>query len=158
MNRTSERNGIVTIPPAEHVLDALADPVAVLDQSGSIIAVNRAWRDFGRANGGNGTGHNGTNYLDLCDRTAGVEAACARAAAHGIRSVLAGQAAFALEYLCHSPTQKRWFQLRASRLDYDGHAYAVVAHHDITTRILVEQERQGLLAKAHRYQEQLKAL
>ncbi|MBJ6125673.1 PAS domain S-box protein [Microvirga sp. BT325] len=148
----------MAVPPAEHVLDALAGPVAVLDHSGTIIAVNLAWRDFGRASSGEDVQHVGTNYLDICDRAVGVEAACAKAAATGIRSVLAGQSAFSLEYPCHSPTQKRWFQLRASRLDYDAHTYAIVAHHDITDRILVEQERQGLLAKAHRYQEQLKAL
>jgi PAS domain S-box-containing protein len=158
MNRTSKRNGFVAVPPAEHVLDALAGPVAVLDQYGTIIAVNQAWRDFGRANSGNEAGHVGTNYLDICHRTSGVEAACAKAAAHGIQSVLAGHSAFSLEYPCHSPTRKQWFQLRASRLDHDGHAYAVVAHHDITERILVEQERQALLARAHRHQEQLKAL
>lgn len=158
MNRTSERNGFVAVPPAEHVLDALAGPVAVLDRSGTIIAVNQAWRDFGRENSGKDVRYVGTNYLDICDRATGVEAACAKAAANGIRSVLAGQAAFSLEYPCHSPTQNRWFQLRASRLDHDGHAYAVVAHHDITHHILVEQERQALLAKAHRHHEQLKAL
>ncbi|WP_052002656.1 PAS domain S-box protein [Microvirga sp. BSC39] len=158
MNRTSKRNGFVEVPPAEHVLDALAGPIAVLDQSGTIIAVNQAWRDFGIANSGKDVRHVGTNYLDICDRTVGVEAACAKAAAAGIRSVLAGQPAFSLEYPCHSPTEKRWFHLRASHLDHDGHAYAVVAHNDITNRILIEQERQGLLAKGHRYQEQLKAL
>nr|WP_281381348.1 PAS domain S-box protein [Microvirga lupini] len=158
MNRTSERNGIVAIPPAEHVLDALAGPMAVLDQSGTIIAVNQAWRDFGQANSASGIRHIGMNYLDICDRAVGVEAACAQAASVGIRSVLAGQSDFSLEYPCHSPAEKRWFQLRASRLEHEGHTYAVVAHHDITNRILVEQERQGLLAKAHRYQEQLRAL
>src|SRR5689334_10702868 len=33
------------------VLDALATHIAVLDEAGTIIAVNRAWREFGRANG-----------------------------------------------------------------------------------------------------------
>lgn len=158
MNRTSERNGFVAVPPAEQVLDALAGPVAVLDQSGTIIAVNQAWRDFGLANSGRDVRHVGTNYLDICDRAIGVEAACAKAAATGIRSVLAGQPSFSLEYPCHSPTQKQWFQLRASRLNHDGHGYAVVAHHDITNRILVEQERQALLARARRYHQQLKEL
>ncbi|MBF9197972.1 PAS domain S-box protein [Microvirga terrestris] len=158
MNRTSERNGFVAVPPAEQILDALAGPVAVLDQSGTIIAVNQAWRDFGRTNSGKDVRHVGTSYFDICDRTIGVEAACAKAAATGIRSVLAGQPAFSLEYPCHSPAQKRWFQLRASRLDHDGHAYAIVAHHDITDRVLVEQERQALLAKAHQHHEQLRAL
>ena len=83
MNRTSKRNGFVEVPPAEHVLDALAGPLAVLDHSGTIIAVNQAWRNFGQANSGKDVQHVGTNYLDICDRTIGVEAACAKAAAAG---------------------------------------------------------------------------
>jgi PAS domain S-box-containing protein len=158
MNRTSEQNGIVPVPPAQHILDALTGPVAVLDQTGAIIAVNEAWRSFGEANQARGASSVGVNYLDVCDRAAGGDAACARAAAAGICSVLAGKGSFSLEYPCHSSTEKRWFQLRASRLDHEGATYAVVAHHDITDRILVEQERQGLLARAHRHQEQLKAL
>jgi hypothetical protein len=43
---------------------------------------------------------------------------------------------------------KRWFELRVFHLEYAGAAFAIVAHHDITQRILAEQERQGLLAKA----------
>src|SRR5919112_1024192 len=158
MNRTSEQNGIVPVPPAQHILDALTGPVAVLDQTGAIIAVNKAWRTFGEANQAREASSVGVNYLDVCDRATRGDAACARAAAAGIRSVLAGTGSFSLEYPCHSPTEKRWFQLRASRLDHEGAIYAVVAHHDITDRILVEQERQGLLARAHRHQEQLKAL
>ena len=116
MNRTSEQNGFVAAPPAQCILDALAGPVAVLDQAGTIIAVNRAWHEFGQANRAAGKEYIGTNYLDICDRVSGVDAACARAAAAGIRSVLAGQPTFSLDYACHSPTEQRWFQLRASRL------------------------------------------
>src|SRR3712207_6210184 len=57
MNRTSKRNGYVEVPPAEHVLDALAGPIAVLDQSGTIIAVNQAWREFGLVNSGRDVQH-----------------------------------------------------------------------------------------------------
>ena len=77
----------------------------------------------------------------------------------GIEDVLNGKLPhFSMEYPCHSPAQQRWFQLRASGLEEAGARYCVVAHHDITARMLVEQERQGLLARAHRHQEQLKAL
>jgi PAS domain S-box-containing protein len=158
MNRTSEQNGTVAVPPAQYILDALAGPVAVLDRSGCILAVNRAWHDFGHANQVSPGSHIGLNYLDICERATGGDAPCARAVAAGIRSVLAGQDAFALDYPCHSPTQQRWFQLRASRLRHQDMTYAVVSHHDITERVLIEQERQGLLAKAHRYQERLKTL
>lgn len=158
MRRISEQNGIVEIPPAQHILDALAGPVAVLDPAGTIVAVNRAWHDFGTANGAERAASVGINYLDICDGAAGADAPCARAAAAGIRSVLAGKDSFFLEYPCHSANEKRWFQLRASRLDHQGTPFAVVAHHDITDRVLAEQERQGLLARARRHQEQLEAL
>ncbi len=158
MHQKSEQNGFVPAPSAQSILDALTDPVALLDQGGTIIAVNQAWLEFGGANQASGTSFVGVNYLKVCERATGGDAPCARAAAAGIRSVLAGQSTFSLEYPCHSPTQQRWFQLRASRLEDAGASYCVVAHHDITARMLIEQERQGLLARAHRHQEQLKAL
>jgi PAS domain S-box-containing protein len=158
MHQKSEQNGFVPAPSAQSILDALTDPIALLDQGGTIIAVNQAWLEFGGANEAAGTSFIGVNYLKVCERATDGDAPCARAAAAGIRSVLAGQGTFSLEYPCHSPTQQRWFQLRASGLEEAGARYCVVAHHDITARMLVEQERQGLLARAHRHQEQLKAL
>jgi hypothetical protein len=158
MHQTSERNGAASVPSAQRILDALTVPVALLDRSGTILATNEAWRDFGRANQASGTPHIGVNYLDVCERASGGDAPCARSVAAGIRSVLEGQGTFSLDYPCHSPNQQRWFQLRASCLEHEVTIYAVVAHHDITEHILVEQERQGLLARAHRHQEQLKAL
>jgi len=123
--------------------------VALLDRDGTIIAVNRGWRAFAQDNGANCPDHFiGCNYLDVCDRISGVDGLCARNTANGIRSVLAGEPEFHLEYPCHSPDEQRWFQLRVSRLEHAGALYAVVAHHDISKRILAEQERQALLVRA----------
>jgi PAS domain S-box-containing protein len=158
MQRRSEQNGSASIPTAQSILDALRAPVAVLDQSGTIVATNRAWQDFGRSNEAGDQRHIGMNYLEVCERATGGDAPCARAAAAGIRAVLAGEMNFTLDYPCHSPDRQLWFQLRASRLEYGGTICAVVAHHDITERVLVEQERQGLLAQAYRRHEQLGAL
>jgi len=154
----SEQNGIPAIPSAQGVLDAVAAPIAVLDQSGTIVATNQAWQDFGQANQARDSSHIGVNYLEVCARATGGDAPCAKAAAAGIRSVLAGDRTFVLEYPCHSPNEQRWFQLQVSRLKHDGAAYAVVIHHDITARILIEQEKQAYLARAQWHQEQLKAL
>lgn len=158
MRASTRHHRAAAIPPAQAILDALAVSVAVLDQAGVIIAVNQAWQEFGLANQVSIGSWIGSNYLDVCDRASGGDAPCARAAAAGIRSVLAGQGTFSLEYPCHSPGQNRWFQLRASRLEHENMVYAVVAHHDITERILAEQERQALLARAQQHQDQLKAL
>src|SRR5215218_10207697 len=140
-----------TIPSAQSILDALTMAVALLDRSGAIIAVNHGWRAFARDNGANSPDYSiGCNYLEVCDRASGVDGLSARNAANGIRAVLAGGPEFYLEYPCHAPSEQRWFQLRVSRLEHAGESYAVVAHHDISKRILAEQERQALLAKAQR--------
>jgi PAS domain S-box-containing protein len=116
------------------VIDALPTHIAVLDQSGAIIAVNAAWHRFAQANGyvGDGSGL-GLNYLDVCWRAAGPEAADARAVERGIRAVLAGeQAEFRHHYTGHGPDEPRWFQLRAARLAADQSPGAIVTHENIT--------------------------
>jgi PAS domain-containing protein len=123
-----------TGPSARVILDTLAAPVAVLDQVGTIVATNRVWDEFGQANQSREASHIGVNYLDVCARATGGDAPCAKAAAPGLRSVLAGERAFTLEYPCHSPDRPRWFQLRATRLEDNGAVDAVVAHPAAVTR------------------------
>lgn len=158
MPHRSEQNGISAVPSAQGILDAVAAPIAVLDESGTIVATNRAWQNFGQANQARDVSHIGVNYLEVCARATGGDAPCARAAAAGIRSVLASDRTFSLEYPCHSPEEQRWFQLRVSRIEHLGAAFAIVMHHDITNRVLIEQEKQAYLAKAKGHQEQLRAL
>ena len=53
---------------AQATLDALSAHIAVLDDTGLIIAVNRAWRDFEKDNPQRSSNVNeGTNYLAVCD-------------------------------------------------------------------------------------------
>src|SRR5215204_5477587 len=112
------------IPSAQSILDALTMAVALLDRDGAIIAVNEGWRAFARDNGANSPDHFlGCNYLEVCDRVAGVDGLSARNTANGIRAVLAGGPELYLEYLCHAPDQQRWFQLRVSRLEHAGGVY-----------------------------------
>jgi len=111
----------------------------VLDCSGEIVAVNRAWHLFAVDNGGDAevTGV-GVNYLETCDRaSAGCEDALL--AARGIREVLAGEIVQSdLEYPCPSPSAQRWFLLRVTRLAGLGDG-AVVSHVNITRRKRIEQ-------------------
>ncbi len=114
------------------VIDALAANVVVLGANGMIDAVNTSWVRFAAENGdpgGRSTGP-GQGYLSAIDAGAPLDGSTARAAADGIRSVLAGQAAdFALEYPCHSPQVERWFVMLVAPF---GHGGAVVAHVDVT--------------------------
>jgi len=122
-------------------LDALTDSVAVLDEHGTIVAVNEIWRDFALANGGpRASVHEGVNYLAVCDHAAGADAGFAVEAAEGIRAVADGRkAGFVLEYPCHSPTERRWFRLRASRFRAFGCLRILVAHENITARKLADE-------------------
>ncbi|MGD0547557.1 MAG: PAS domain S-box protein, partial [Terracidiphilus sp.] len=100
---------------AQSTIDALASHICVLDEAGTIIAVNQMWTQFSSANRkaepvnsrcdfklDAGTGVD-ANYLAVCARTVGPESKQAAEFANGIRSVLAGRVdSFSMEYPCHS--------------------------------------------------------
>jgi signal transduction histidine kinase len=128
-------------------LDSLSAEVALLDASGRIIAVNRAWRDFARLNGFQSDDAGvGTNYLAICDGAEGPAQPEASAIATGLRSVLGGrQSATYVEYPCDSPEEQRWFQVRASGFDWGGRRYAVVSHESLTESKRAEQRHRQQL-------------
>jgi len=117
-------------------LDSLSAHIAILDHTGTILAVNRAWREFAEENPPvRGAVCEGANYWQTCEAVEGEDAATARAFAEGIRAVLEGrQADFCLEYACHSPTEQRWFVGRVTRCLGEGPLRVVVAHENITER------------------------
>lgn len=108
---------------ADAIIDSLTANVALLDSSGTIIRTNAAWRRFADANRCNDRScHIGANYLTICEEAVRRDSdPTAAAALNGIRAVLRNeQDTFTLAYPCHSPSQKRWFRLRASRLSLDA--------------------------------------
>ena len=114
-------------------LDALSAHIAVLDQTGTIVAVNQAWQSFARAAGFFGHDHGlGMNYLSVCERSARASADAAQTA-EALREIIAGRRSeFRMEYPCESPEGPRWFQLRVTRPQGVQTALIVVAHEDIT--------------------------
>ena len=128
---------------ARSTLDSLSAHIAILDQSGRIVAVNKAWREFALANAAKSNVGVGANYLSVCNSASGACGAEAAAIAFGIRAVFRGdQEDFALEYSCHSPTEKRWFLVRVIRFAGDGPARVVVSHENVTAAKLADIERQ----------------
>jgi PAS domain S-box-containing protein len=139
-NRCIERTLRESESFARSVLDSLSANIAVVDESGTIVFVNRAWREFARANEAVGNVAEDVNYLQVCDSA--VELGCEEAAsfAEGIRSVLSGRREeFALEYPCHSPTEQRWFVGRVTRFPSGSPTRAVVAHENVTPRKRAEE-------------------
>ncbi len=127
---------------AQNTLDALAANIAVLDGDGVILAVNKAWVEFGQQNQlASPADGIGVNYLAVCDAVRGEEQPVAQEIAAGIRQMIKGKrTAVEVTYPCHSPTEKRWFVARVTR--FAGKPLRiVVAHHDVTERLEAEERR-----------------
>lgn len=126
---------------AQSTLDAMLNHVAVLDAQGTIIAVNRGWREFALANSSDQKGlTEGTNYFDVCARAKGESEGEAHRFAEGLRFVIDGSLPeFSLEYPCHAPHQRRWYLGSATRFELNGKVRAVVTHVNISTRKLAEE-------------------
>lgn len=137
----------------QSVLEGLSAQVCVIDESGLIVSVNRAWRAFNRANGGERFDLNeGANYLEVCQHfsVAGTpDIAASPEFLAGLKSVMAGdRMSFEFEYACHSATEQRWFVVRMARLASSDPARIVLAHISITSIKRLQQEleaRESLL-------------
>jgi PAS domain S-box-containing protein len=114
-------------------LDSLSAHIAVLDETGTIIAVNQAWRSFAALSGYVGEDHGiGTNYLTVCETSAPFSPDAARTA-KALRAIIAGRSSeYRMEYPCTGPDGARWFQLRVTRPDRAHTRRVVIAHEDIT--------------------------
>ena len=136
------------------ILNALPAHIALLDPNGVIITVNEAWKRFAVANNLRDADFAvGRNYLEVCNEAFGDTFQDGSEAAAGIRRVLRGeQTHFAMEYPCHSPTQKRWFQLVVTPLNEDGNEGVVVMHINITDRVLAEQRLRDQEIQTHQAQ------
>lgn len=139
-----EAEGFVT-----SALDAMSAHIAILDENGFILEVNKAWRDFADSNGANDPSYGiGTNYLDVCNVSAQNDSKDAVSVAKGIRDVMGLKVnEFYLEYPCHSPTERRWYVVRVSRFTWYGRLRLIVAHQNVTEL----KEAQVQLAESRAY-------
>jgi excisionase family DNA binding protein len=130
-------------------LNTLPAHIAIVDSSGTIVAVNQAWRDFAASNGAIVSKVvEGTNYFKVCDSATGDQSEYAAAFAEGIHSVFSGQREeFEMVYPCHSPTEARWFVGRVIPFTSGSSPRAVVIHENITER---EQMKQQLKHLGHK--------
>ncbi|WP_157778340.1 EAL domain-containing protein [Massilia violaceinigra] len=118
----------------EVTIDALLEHIVLIDQRGTILSTNKAWREFAAANGGDPSRVcEGINYLDVCDRAA--SSGCSDGTQVGIlvRDVLSGRRRSAtFDYPCDAPDQQRWFSLKITALDHAGTPAVVLVHGNIT--------------------------
>jgi hypothetical protein len=85
------------------------------------------------------------NYLAVCDAARGKQSGYAVAFAEGLRAVLFGQEVrFEVEYPCHSPTERRWYDGSVRLLQANGSPLAIVTHDDTTERKLPQERLRRL--------------
>ncbi|MDP3872265.1 MAG: diguanylate cyclase [Methyloversatilis sp.] len=129
------------------VFQTLEEQIAVIDQMGNIIEVNRAWQNFGIENALPSdykcVGH---NYLETLSSSVAAGDSLASDALQGIASVLAKERKFFyFEYPCHSPNEKRWFIMRITPLHSENRTNSfVISHQNITQRKLAENRVEEL--------------
>lgn len=113
-------------------LDALSTHVAILDEAGTVLAVNAAWRGSQEGNplAGSGCGV-GANYPQVCESAAGVDQA--GPIGQGVRGVAGGRGeGYSLEYSFVGPQGRRWFLVHVSHFRATGPMRVVVAHEDVS--------------------------
>jgi len=127
------------------VLSSITLHIAVIDESGTLISVNKAWINFANKNGETSLNRVsiGINFFDVCRQAIKDGDTIAEMALTGIQSVFKKEKQyFEMEYPCHSPQQQRWFILRATNLGSDTNQI-VLSHQDITKQkqLLIREEK-----------------
>ena len=146
--RAIAASGLDTEEVLRSTIDALSAHVAVLDEGGTIIAVNEAWRRFAQENDFAAPHYGiGMSYLGVCERAAASSPEFAETAT-ALRDILGGaKREFRVEYPCAGPKGTRWFQLRMTRPRRDRPIHVVMAHEDITEAKQAEEALARLSAR-----------
>ena len=126
------------------ILNSLSAHVAIIDEKGVILETNRAWKQFASLNRiGMRPDTVNVNYLDICESAQGESAESSIEVAKGIRQVIKGDIEeFVIDYPCHSPGEKRWFYMRATRAVGSGPVRVVISHENITALKIAENKLQ----------------
>jgi len=138
------------------ILDAIPAHLAILDEAGTIVAVNQAWRLFTHAqNFQDQTAAIGGNYLQICRAVTGNDEEIATAVAIGLEQILAGKIEqVTLEYPCQTPEKLLWFSLVIVPLQGMKRMGAVMMHLDITERRAGETREAELKGRIERLMDQ----
>jgi diguanylate cyclase (GGDEF)-like protein/PAS domain S-box-containing protein len=125
---------------AQAVIDAFSPSVCILNKAGVILLVNQAWRNFYDKNCASPLSSHyfiGDNYFQVCNQSEGSDA---KPLVAGALQVIQGEIdEFTMEYPCHSPTQKRWFNVRVTHFKNDNE-HLMLSHENITDLKVAEEK------------------
>lgn len=114
------------------IVEALTEPIALLDEEWNILACNHSWTRAVEVYGHFGL-HQGANYYDFLQARAAEGYESARSTVEGLEAIRSGkQSSFRLLYAGSGTRQGRDFQLYINKFDIGGRAYLSVTRYDIT--------------------------
>ncbi|NCP52960.1 MAG: HAMP domain-containing histidine kinase, partial [Flavobacteriales bacterium] len=128
------------------VVNSLSAHLAVVNDKGDIVSINEAWKRFALENCETSMKRTGvgSNYFEVCEKAFINGDEIAGRVLQGMKNVLNKKIEdFYLEYPCHSPSEQRWFGLRIAKFEGDE-PLILLAHTNLTDRILAERERQKI--------------
>lgn len=116
------------------MVDSYSSGVAGLDEIGTILYVNRPWREFAVQHGFRadfyGVGH---NFLEARRQASDALPDQSAALTEGINQVLLGRETdFQEEYLSRKSIPRRWIRIRAVRFDLPQAVRVLITHEDVT--------------------------
>jgi two-component system sensor histidine kinase UhpB len=119
------------------ILNSLLSRIVLVDGSGVIVAVNRAWENFGSGRPSTASASvEGSNYLEALEAASERGDASAGELAEGLRAVMSReQALFSMEYQIKSASGTRWYVARVMPLE-GSERDTVISHRDVTDRLL----------------------
>ena len=107
-----------------------------------IVETNRAWQRFAEENNLVSRSDSvGDDYLAVCEAAKERGEPEGALVARGIHQVLAGAIPeFVLQYPCHSPTRKQWYNLRVLPYRSRTEHWVLVVHEDISAIIAAQED------------------
>jgi DNA-binding CsgD family transcriptional regulator len=144
----------------EIIVNSLSAHVAVLDDQGFIIETNQAWGKYAVENGMREKQDCiGVNYLAVCEAAKEAGEPEGEIVTMGIGKVLRGELQeFVTQYPCHSPTRRRWFNLRILPYLSENEHRIIIVHEDISPIILAQEELQQKEKEVRTKSEQLEEM
>lgn len=126
------------------ILSSLTSHIAVIDDTGKIITVNKAWNLFSKQNNGDSSKLNNKkyNYFEVCEKAAAGGDTIAEEVLLGIQKIFNKELNnYSIEYPCHSPTEQRWFEFRAMPFGKTENKI-VITHRNISDKKISEHKQE----------------
>lgn len=135
------------------ILNGQTSQIIVLDESGTMIEANQAWRDEADNTQDNPliVWQAGLNYLNVCETAAQTGNETARAVLKGIHQVMRGESSiFAYEYHFQSEARNQWYMLQVNSFPFGDEKRLLITHTEITAQKLIEMTVRASLEQEQR--------